>query len=163
MATATNKTTTTRQNTQAVPQVGIYPLVEGMKLPEYKTEGASCMDVHLPYDVRIGGKFQFVSQEVPLGFKVDIPKGYSMRLHIRSSIARDIPIMLANCEGIIDEDFTGEVVAFVRNLTNEAFYFYKGERLFQIELVKDTRVKPKILTEYTKETARGQQSGSTGK
>ncbi|WP_295789401.1 dUTP diphosphatase [uncultured Veillonella sp.] len=165
MATTTKTTTTNRTTKQTTeePILGIYPLLDDMKLPEFKTAGASCMDVYLPENVRIGGKFQFVSQPISLGFKLDIPEGYSVRLHMRSSIACDVPIQLANSTGIIDSDFTGEVTAFVRNLTNEAFYFYKDERVFQLELVKDERVKTKVLSTYDKKTNRGETSGSTGR
>ncbi len=145
------------------PKLGVFLLDPDLKLPEYKTAGASCLDIELPKDLRIGGKHECVSQLIPLGFKVDIPEGYSARLHLRSSVAMNYPIQLANEEGIIDEDFTGEVQAIVRNLTNQAFYFNKGDRLFQMEVVKDTRMKTKELKEYTKVTDRGEESGSTGK
>lgn len=148
---------------QAEPVLGVYPLEDSVKLPEYKTDKASCLDVYLKDDLRIAGKHECVSQLVSFGFKLDIPKGYSVRIHLRSSVAMCYPIQLANEEGIIDEDFTGEVKAIVRNLTNEAFYFHKGERLFQMEVVKDIRMKAKELTEYTKVTDRGETNGSTGK
>lgn len=144
------------------PVVTIEPLVADFIAPEYKTSGAACFDVYLQEDLRIAGKHECVSQYVPLGFKADIPEGYSLRLHMRSSVGRDYPIQLANSEGIIDSDFTGEIKAIVRNLTNAAYYFRKGQRLFQLELVKDTRADIKVGV-VTKETARGKESGSTGK
>lgn len=162
MAT-TERTTTAKTTAPTKPVLGVFPLEDDIKLPEYKTKGASCLDVYLKDDLRIAGKHECTSQLVPFGFKLDIPKGYSVRIHLRSSVAMYYPIQLANEEGIIDEDFTGEVQAIVRNLTNQAFYFNKGDRLFQMEVVKDTRMKTKELKEYTKVTDRGEESGSTGK
>ncbi|WP_251454905.1 dUTP diphosphatase [Veillonella intestinalis] len=162
------RTATTASKTKEVavvsePTLGVFMLDPNGQPPEYKTDKASCLDVYLIDDLRIAGKHECTSQFVPFGFKLDIPEGYSVRVHLRSSVAMNYPIQLANEEGIIDEDFTDEVKAIVRNLTNKAHYFRKGERLFQIEVVKDTRMKTKVLGEYTKETDRGETNGSTGK
>lgn len=145
----------------ATPKLVIEPLVENFQPPEYMTDGASCMDIYLPKDIRIAGRHECISQVIGLGFKLDIPKGYSARLHMRSSICRDHTLQLANMQGIIDNDFTGEVCAIVRNLTNEAYYFRKGQRLFQLELVKDNQADI-VIGEVTKDTERGSASGSTG-
>lgn len=144
------------------PKVLIEPTVNDFIEPQYMTEGAACFDAFLQQDIRIAGRHECTSQLIPLGFRADIPKGFSLRLHMRSSVGRDYPLQLANTEGIIDSDFTGEIKAIVRNLTNAAFYFRRGQRLFQLELVKDTRADIELGT-VTKETARGKESGSTGK
>lgn len=58
-----------------------------------------------------------------------IPHGYY--LYPRSSISKT-PLRMANCVGIIDYDYTGELMAKVDNHSNEEFKIKKGDKLFQI-------------------------------
>lgn len=52
-------------------------------------------------------------------------------LYPRSSISKT-PLMLANSVGIIDVGYTGEIMAKVRNLSNETYVVYEGTSLFQL-------------------------------
>lgn len=147
---------------QVTPIIIFEPLRDSIKMPEKKTSGAHCFDVFLPNTIRVPTVKEASTLIVPLGFKLEIPEGYAVKMHLRSSVGRDYPIMLSNTVGIIDEDFTGEVQAFVRNLGKHEVYFEEGARLFQIEIVKKEPIEI-IQGEVTKETERSEQSGSTGK
>ena len=132
-------------------------------IPEAKTEGAGCMDITLPEDVRVPPvTVQNRATVVPLGFKVVIPKGHTMRIQLRSSVGRDYPIALANTEGIIDEDFRGEVVIMLRNFSKNIVFLEQGQRIAQCWLEK-TLPMTFVEGEVIEDTERGTESGSTGK
>lgn len=132
-------------------------------VPEAKTEGAGCMDITLPEDVRVPPVgVQAQATVVPLGFKVKIPKGHTMRIQLRSSVGRDYPIALANTEGIVDEDFRGEVVIMLRNFSKNIVFLEQGQRIAQCWLEK-TLPMTFVEGEVIEDTERGNNSGSTGK
>lgn len=136
---------------------------EGAVVPEAKTEGAGCMDITIPTTISVPPvTVQTKATEIPLGFKVVIPKGHTLRIQLRSSVGRDYPISLANIEGIVDEDFRGEVKLFVRNYSKHIVMLEQGMRIAQCWLEKTT---PMIFVEgeVIEDTERGTESGSTGK
>lgn len=136
---------------------------EGAVVPEAKTEGAGCMDITIPMTVSVPPvTVQTKATEIPLGFKVVIPKGHTMRIQLRSSVGRDYPISLANIEGIVDEDFRGEVMLFVRNYSKHIVMLEQGMRIAQCWLEK-TLPMTFVDGEVLEDTERGTESGSTGK
>lgn len=144
-------------------QVLIELINDNAVIPEAKTEGAGCMDITLPEDVRVPPvAIQSEATVVPLGFKVVVPKGHTMRIQLRSSVGRDYPIALANTEGIIDEDFRGEVVIMLRNFSKNIVFLEQGQRIAQCWLEK-TLPMTFVEGEVIEDTERGTESGSTGK
>lgn len=136
---------------------------EGAVVPEAKTEGAGCMDITIPMTVSVPPvTVQTKATEIPLGFKVVIPKGHTLRIQLRSSVGRDYPISLANIEGIVDEDFRGEVKLFVRNYSKHIVMLEQGMRIAQCWLEKTTPM-TFVEGEVIEDTERGTESGSTGK
>lgn len=144
-------------------QVLIELLNDNAVIPEAKTEGAGCMDITIPMAVSVPPvAVQWKATEIPLGFKVKIPKGHTLRIQLRSSVGRDYPIALANIEGIVDEDFRGEVMLYVRNFSKQIVYLEEGQRIAQCWLEK-TQPMTFVEGEVIEDTERGNQSGSTGK
>jgi dUTP pyrophosphatase len=158
-------------------------------IPAYSTEASACFDIHacLPQGTRVKAKVKTnpLSRDtdailasgpdltvtiapgaralIPTGLKFHIPKGHSLRLHPRSGHAFKSGIMLANCEGIIDEDYVDEVFVAVYNTSNEAFTIKHGDRICQAELLKDIKVNiSESKSEPTKKTSRSGGFGSTG-
>ena len=54
---------------------------------------------------------------IPTGLILDIPKGYSVRLYPRSSLALKQGLTLANNVGIIDSDYVEPVFAMIFNMS----------------------------------------------
>lgn len=161
------RTSTKKTQEEAITLNGEQVLIEQLNdkavIPEAKTEGAGCMDITLPEDVRVPPVgVQAQATVVPLGFKVVIPKGHTMRIQLRSSVGRDYPIALANTEGIIDEDFRGEVVIMLRNFSKNIVFLEQGQRIAQCWLEK-TQPMTFVEGEVVEDTERGTESGSTGK
>lgn len=100
---------------------------------------------------------------VPTGLIFDIPTGYSVRLHIRSSVALKKGLVLTNGEGVIDSDYVEQVYMSIHNISNSQVKISHGERLAQAEMVKELEY---ILTSAdskpVQKTDRNGGFGSTG-
>lgn len=130
--------------------------------PTKGTEKATCYDMYLPKDVIVPRGLQNPTR-IPLGIKMEIPKGYDVRLHLRSSVARDYHLIMANSVGIVDEDFRGELTAYVYNLGNYPIFLKEEQRVFQFELQKKDNYDVEFVSDISDETERGHESGSTGR
>ena len=159
--------TSTKKTQEEITLNGEQVLIELLNdkavIPEAKTEGAGCMDITIPMAVSVPPvAVQWKATEIPLGFKVKIPKEHTLRIQLRSSVGRDYPVALANIEGIVDEDFRGEVKLYVRNFSKQIVYLEEGQRIAQCWLEK-TQPMTFVEGEVIEDTERGTESGSTGK
>ena len=122
---------------------------------------ASGIDIVCPNDLVIPAKS--IGFKIKLGIACHkdqsrevIPHGYY--LYPRSSISKT-PLRLANSIGIIDYDYTGELMAKVDNLKDEEFKITKGDQLFQLCLPSLQSPTYQVVDEL-EETMRG--SGGFG-
>ena len=67
---------------------------------------------------------------------MDIPRGYSVRIHTRSGTATKKGLGMSVSEGIIDSDYKEEVFALIRNNSGVAVNIEHEERICQGELIK---------------------------
>ena len=74
---------------------------------------------------------------VPTGLILDIPKGYSVRVHARSGMSLKQGLVLANAEGVIDSDYIDELMILVHNISANSIEIRTGDRIAQAELIKD--------------------------
>ena len=118
--------------------IGFYSLHPEARLPEKKTEGAACFDLHAcvdnPLTLKPGERMM-----IPTGLVFDIPSGYSVRVHGRSGLGVKHGITLVLTEGVIDSDYTDEVFVPLINHGDKNFTIYTGDRIAQIELVKNIK------------------------
>lgn len=137
----------------------VFKCSEKAIIPSYSTEASACFDVHAciesgktikifsetntQLECGIMGDFITIPAKcralIPTGCKFDIPQGHSVRLHPRSGLALKNGIMLANCEGVVDEDYIHEVFIAVYNVSSESFQIKHGDRIAQAELIQDVR------------------------
>lgn len=81
---------------------------DGKQLPFYATNGSYCFDIRVSHYVHIDHMHRVVMAGTGLIF--DIPDGYGLTMHPRSGLATKHGIGLANMTGIIDADYTDEVM-----------------------------------------------------
>lgn len=108
---------------------------KSIPLPEYKTEGAACMDVYAREETVIKPK---EVGYVPLNIAMEVPKGYWVMLAARSSTHK-LGLLNAAGIGIGDWDFSGdndEYKFIAYNFTNKPVVVEKGMRIGQIMAVK---------------------------
>jgi dUTP pyrophosphatase len=72
---------------------------------------------------------------IPTGLILDIPTGYSVRLHVRSSLALKQGVTLANSEGVIDSDYVEPTFVMLYNSSTSTIHILNGDRICQGELV----------------------------
>ena len=106
-------------------------------IPEYATAGAACFDLHTinPLIVRAGD-----SEIARTGLAFEMPPGYVMLVHSRSGHGFKNSVRLANCTGVIDSDYRGEVMIKLHNdhsilSQNKQMVFQAGDRIAQAMLV----------------------------
>ena len=99
-------------------------------LPEYKTLGASGMDLlaNNPSPIII---MPMERTLIPTGLFVEIPLGYEGQVRARSGLSIKNGITLVNCVGTIDSDYRGELQIPIINLGDEPFEIKQGDRIAQ--------------------------------
>ena len=96
------------------------------------------------------------------GWAMEIPTGYFGGIFARSGLATKKGLRPANCVGVIDEDYRGEVKVALHNDTNYNAYVQGGERIAQLIIMKYNNVDFEEVDKL-EETVRGEGGfGSTG-
>lgn len=132
-------------------------------LPRYATDGAACFDL-VAIEGRTIGPDRAGS--IPTGLAFEVPPGHALMIYSRSGHGFKHGTRLANCVGVIDSDYRGEVMVALRNDTARgdgyAFSVLPGDRIAQAMLVQAPQVQLVEVQELG-DTARGAGGfGSTG-
>lgn len=127
--------------------------------PVRATEGSSGYDVFAAVDIVIPSKEWRL---VPLGFKVELLRGWEMQVRGRSGLALKHGLGVVNGIGTIDSDYRGEVGALVMNGGPAAYHVKAGDKIAQVVIVElpETSLKPGLVNMNTKRGTGG--FGSTG-
>jgi len=166
-----------------------YKLHDEVIDPHFATEGSACFDICAYLDkpvtaYRMYNHKQKLNPEtvqwsdieelqltiapadrvlVPTGLVFDIPEGYSVRLHPRSSISLKKGLVMPNGEGIVDSDYTHETFIMLYNSSADNVRIKHGERIAQGELVKkETYELEESIIVPEQKTSRVGGFGSTG-
>ena len=112
-------------------KVLIKKLNPAVELPEYKTLGASGMDlIALIKDPMIIKPK--TSDLVPTGLSVAFSKEYEIQIRPRSGLAAKNNLTVLNSPGTIDSDYRGELKIILINLGNDNFEVKNGMRVAQM-------------------------------
>lgn len=132
-------------------------------LPSYATPGSAGMDLRACLDEPV---------TIPAGERGRIPTGLAIALpgpewvalvYARSGLAIKHGLAPANCVGVIDSDYRGEVVVGLLNSSREDYTIEPGERVAQLVIMPVTQAAITV-TEELDETERGAGGfGSTGR
>jgi dUTP pyrophosphatase len=143
-------------------ELKILRLPHNKVLPEYKTDGASGMDLSAAIEEPVTLK-SLERKLIPTGIKIEIPNGYEAQVRARSGLSIKHGITLINAIGTIDADYRGEVCVPVVNLSAEEYTIQPQERIAQMVICKVEKADITV-TEELCETERGCGGfGSTGK
>lgn len=131
------------------------------KLPVYGSQGAACFDLHYA-DYMQGDLLPGKVTKVPTGLAFEIPEGHCMLLFGRSGMGAK-GIRLANCVGVIDSDYRGEVAVLIFNDSDQIKCIAPGERIAQAMIIPVPACSFEQVSELS-DTTRGEGGfGSTGK
>lgn len=143
-------------------EIKVKKLNEQAQLPYRATEGSAGADLFafVPEDVTITpGERKLI----PTGIAIEIPdSGYGAFVFPRSSVSSKYGVSLANCVGVVDSDYRGEIKVPLINHSDTAYTVRNGDRIAQMVIL------PVMLPCYTEtdelgDTVRGEGGfGSTG-
>lgn len=101
--------------------------------------------------------------KIGTGIAVAIPDGYFGAIFARSGLATKSGLRPANCVGVVDSDYRGEVIVALHNDSDEIRCVGNGERIAQLVLMPYLPIDLYEVDELD-ETVRGTGGfGSTGK
>lgn len=128
-------------------------------IPSYATKGAACFDFHT---LTLG----YVHDVRPLvcstGLAFSIPQDHVMLIFSRSGHGFNNDVRLANCVGVIDSDYRGEVKIKLSKDRGADYFVNKFDRIAQGLMLPIKQVSFMVVDELD-ETERGDNGfGSTG-
>lgn len=127
---------------------------EDVEIPTRKHYSDTGLDVPM----RMSGVIQpFETLVIPLGFGILVPNGYTARLQVRTSLAKE-GLFIQNCA--IDAGYTGEISLILHNLSQKLYVWKEGDRLGYIEVYP--AVYPELVEDLGEER-KNNGFGSTGK
>ena len=132
-----------------------------VSMPEYKTQGASAMDLVAAIDeddVIPSGEIRMI----PTGIAIELPHNTEAQVRSRSGLAIKKGIAVVNGIGTIDEDYRGEICVGLINHSKVDFTVQRGDRIAQMAIMEV--LKPEIVVaDDLSDTQRAEGGfGSTG-
>ena len=114
-------------------KLNVKRLTDTAKIPTYAHDGDACFDIYSDGLKSISGS----TQVHETGLKFEIPKGYAMMIYSRSGMGFKDNTRLANCVGVVDSGYAGEVMV---KLTRDdgcihTFEYKRGDRIAQAMLI----------------------------
>lgn len=115
-------------------EVKIKKLNENAIIPTHGSEEAAGYDLYICSDkiITIPPK---MSQMISTGLAIEIPKGYFGAIFARSGLASKKGLRPANCVGVIDSDYRGEIQVCLFNDSNIVNNLLPKERIAQLVLL----------------------------
>ena len=145
--------------TQVVAVKRVHP---NAKLPVYATAGAAAADVCTISDSTVVIN-PGCSAVFDTGLQFEVPVGYELKVYGRSGHGFKSGIRLANCTGILDSDYRGNLMVKLHNDSDTAFVVQPGERICQVQVSKATQ-HHFVEVDRLNATGRGEGGfGSTGR
>ena len=133
-----------------------------VKLPVYKTSGASGMDIMAFIKSAITIKPK-TSCLIPTGLSMAFSEDYEVQIRPRSGLAAKNNISVLNTPGTIDSDYRGEIKVIIYNHGDEDFIINNNDRIAQMILMPVIKMRLQETNELP-DTIRGEDGfGSTGK
>tara|TARA_A100001234_G_C12436508_1_gene305021 strand:- start:185 stop:622 length:438 start_codon:yes stop_codon:yes gene_type:complete len=133
-----------------------------VKLPKYKTDGSSGMDLMAFLNNPISIMPQ-KSELIPTGLSIAIPENTEIQIRPRSGLAAKNNISVLNTPGTIDSDYRGELKVILYNHGSEEFIINNEDRIAQMVLVPIIKATFEEVEDLP-QTIRGEGGfGSTGK
>lgn len=146
-------------------QVKVKKMFDDVSLPEYATPGSACFDIKAYMPDNAVGLFSGEHNVINTGLQFEIPENNVMLVFSRSGHGFKNNVRLANCVGVIDSDYRGEVKVKLSKDSgdNEFVVFRHGDKIAQGMILPYEQVQFVVADELST-TERGEGGfGSTGK
>lgn len=130
-----------------------------LPLPVYATEGAAGMDIHAAENVALWGRD---TKPIRTGFAIEIPAGYEVQVRSRGGLATK-GIFVTNGPGTIDEDYRGEIMVILTNVSHSVYEVKRGDRIAQLVVAPVVRAGVVEVEELSTTARGGGRFASTGR
>lgn len=178
-----NETILTHDFYQRSVSVGIIREYPDVILPTYAHNGDACMDLRA-YAVEsyvnengvsmpVKGKdFEYITLhkgcvvKFDTGIRLDIPKGWSVDMMVRSGLSCNHGVILMNGKAEIDCTYRGKLIVALGLLGGKPYTFAKNERIAQFKVVPNIFIELEEITTFEEDSKnqRGESGlGSSGK
>ena len=140
----------------------IKKLSENAVVPQRQTEFSAGYDLCSAEDIKAeAGKT--VKVHTGISVEVDGAKDVCLFIYARSSLATKFGLAPANCVGVVDWDYRGELIVALHNSSENDFVINHGERIAQLVLAPVFTPEVEVVDELS-DTDRGAGGfGSTNK
>ncbi len=131
-------------------------------VPFYASAGAAAMDLHACIDAPVvipaGGR-----SVIPTGFAIALPSAdFVALIFARSGLGIKHGIAPANCVGVIDSDYRGEILVGLQNSSEVDFIIQPADRIAQMMITPAIQAQLQLVDDLD-DTQRGDgRFGSTG-
>lgn len=143
-------------------KINIKKLTKTAILPERGSAYAAGYDLFADVEESVEIKAHTTAM-IPTGLAMEIPEGYFGGIFARSGLASKESLRPANCVGVVDADYRGEVKVALHNDSDEVRVITPGQKVAQLVVVPFLSVEFDEVSELN-ETVRGVGGfGSTGK
>ncbi|HPX32304.1 MAG TPA: dUTP diphosphatase [Erysipelotrichaceae bacterium] len=141
-------------------KINIKKVNEDAIIPTKGSDYAAGYDLYATKDEVI---FPHNTTKVSTGLAIEIPEGYFGGIFARSGLASKKRVRPANCVGVIDSDYRGEIIVLLHNDSERHQFISKGDRIAQLIVLPYLSIEFEEV-ENLNETERGEGGfGSTGK
>jgi dUTP pyrophosphatase len=142
--------------------INILRMTDSAKLPERGSVSAAGYDLFadVAEDVTIA---PHETKMIGTGLAMEIPEGYFGGIFARSGLSAKEGLRPANCVGVVDSDYRGEIKVALHNDGEQARVITPAEKIAQLVVVPFLSVDFNEVSNIS-DTARGEGGfGSTGK
>ncbi len=142
--------------------INILRMTDSAKLPERGSVSAAGYDLFadVAEDVTIA---PHETKMIGTGLAMEIPEGYFRGIFVRSGLSAKEGLRPANCVGVVDSDYRGEIKVALHNDGEQARVITPAEKIAQLVVVPFLSVDFNEVSNLS-DTARGEGGfGSTGK
>lgn len=96
------------------------------------------------------------------GFALSLEVGFAAFIYARSGLGIKFGMTPANCVGVVDPDYRGEVIVGLKNTSGEAFVVHDGDRIAQM-VIAQYETPELVICDELDDTDRGSEGfGSSG-
>ena len=105
---------------------------EGAKVPERGSKFAAGYDLSANLPENSTMIYPGETLKIHSGLAVAIPEGYFGGIYARSGLSTKQGLRPANCTGIVDSDYRGEIIVALYNDSNKIQTIENGQRIAQL-------------------------------
>ena len=130
-------------------------------LPTKADEGSAGLDLYAHIIAGENEDLDFVdilphtNHIISVGFAMEIPNGTYGAIFARSGLASKQSLRPANCVGVVDSTYRGEVFVALHNDSDEIKYIHHKDRIAQMIIQEYPQVEIEVVNELS-ETERGE-------